>query len=759
MFHDSGTGSLRAEYLRKAIENIKARQAVLPTLTLLKGILDAYGSEPLPVLAGADGVATGVLLLNAVLEDIRMFKTAFSASGAGGAEVVAVDDVLCQSGKTYLEHIKARFEFMAFVLRQQSLLLSIEQVSFLWDECVEQALSTAESDRCLLWFTSACLTIGKREGGDAAVDVAITPEIVQYVFSAKMSNPVFLHKLGAQGFFCFRTYFLFVNARASKLVRGSSIVHEDFTVMDWDLYGVEQLWTIVLNTRSEDVAGSAVDFLTMLRHRLSKSLLPEMAARRKADFIRCISTVAEAADQAVLDADAILRTQRCLRMVSALLDESEADAKAFGIHPHAVNLGDKLELSFNSNLSYDGSTIVVRKATFAVYTKERGCDLKNAVAKAIGVPVDAFRVLLHGRELTGPLLGKTLAELHVHAATNLFASNLVKPTAPKAGSAGAPAEVVPEPEDATPLLSPSTREDFPAAVLSDNDVYFRALVRLLEEDSSPELAAKAWALLCRIPTNTRILRVFESLSTGGTSLPSWDAMLQASSPYMVQYNIRVLQSLFVSADAIAAHRLSFENSRLTGTVEGRPAPAVVDAAVMEPSPKAAKIDEPFLQRFVKAGGVNQLLRCLTSTDGPVYAVLQGSTDKPSKIACTVVLQLFQQFVLAAVAQSAERQTIFALLAAVDTRVNASASPTLQFADVVAVLEAQPELVGAILNAIDFPALCDRLLGLLAIPCREDAEISILDGACCIISVLVSSCVWCCCASLNVRGSCVCLWRW
>jgi hypothetical protein len=677
VFQASGLEGLRAAYFRKAADNIVNQRAVFSSLILLRAMIEAYGQRELPSLDCSP--SADAKLLEIVLAEIPKLKASFS--------LASVDTVIGPSGRTFAQHITARFDFIEFLLSRTALTVSLSQARFLWKECVVCSVSSSERDRCLQWFTASCVALSRDSSGLDGSKLSMDGPTAAAVFDSDISDPMFLKTMGVNGFACFRVYFLYVNTVNRKISKGGQRV-DDFQVVDWSLQGLEQLWRIVLDTDSEDIAGIAVSFLTMLRQRTAVQLLAEMPAQRKGDCIRCMETIVSVTKSPTIVGSDVQRVVRSLRVIEALLDESEPDCRRLGVIPHSPSLGRKIVVSLTGFLGLP-TPVRLTRGQLVVYSKERGYDLRATVVRLFGVPDSTVQVLVHGKDITGPALGKTLEDLGLNASVGVFVRLPPKPKSNEtvqkdADPIGLPS---PSPESAAEVsVVPASREDLPAIILSDSPSYVSALMRLLECEHA-DVAEKVWSLVQRLPSSPVMLQEFR---VSGAVTPLWASMLQSRCPYTALYAVQMLEQLFVSEEDRGRHVALIQGTRLVGgTWEGRNAAVEMAPATPDVTPQTPS---EFLVQFVAENGIRKLFDCAINR-----GVLDSGSSDVMKAAHVSVLHLLQRFILAALSDA----SLLSLTADVQPRIGLI--PVLSNAVVAAALGNRSN---EILALLDLPRLAN-----------------------------------------------------
>ncbi|VIO89329.1 Uncharacterized protein BM_BM2 [Brugia malayi] len=153
---------------------------------------------------------------------------------------VAVEDasVLVLVGRyTHSDNLQIRLGFLHFLLSDGQLWLMTPQANELWDALIVQ--SVFEYER----------TYGFQLFGTMQDQQDIDPKALDQLFTSRILKlPVEL--LNEEGFSCFKTFWIAINKRHSKLFQPTEGMSH-YLMCDFDLEGMDYLWEIMLQARAE----------------------------------------------------------------------------------------------------------------------------------------------------------------------------------------------------------------------------------------------------------------------------------------------------------------------------------------------------------------------------------------------------------------------------------------------------------------------------------------------------------------------------
>lgn len=219
----------------------------------------------------------------------------------------------------HLKNIRARLDFLEFVLANSSAKMTRDSVDALWDAFLTPsgAVSLASSSSsassseapvvpsapvdiatgekavqrvCLRWFYDICLDFNRSEAKILDKDVAL--HIYGRLEELCLSNTAALTDVG---FDCYARYMCCVNVHAGNFKMASLRKTTDFTVICADfnaLLGVECMWKIVFEAKVPVVAKDAMELLVKLYQNVDRKKL-DINAIQKAYVDKCMGLLRE----------------------------------------------------------------------------------------------------------------------------------------------------------------------------------------------------------------------------------------------------------------------------------------------------------------------------------------------------------------------------------------------------------------------------------------------------------------------------------
>ncbi|XP_070563005.1 ubiquitin carboxyl-terminal hydrolase 24-like isoform X2 [Ptychodera flava] len=205
---------------------------------------------------------------------VRSHKMAVTAAG----ENPLTPDTVVDSRYTHREFVSCHLRFLAFILQEGMLYLHWHRARDIWD-CLVANPDACEMDRetCFDWFTKGLCDL--------------EAETQQQLFTQKLLkfDPA---KLSLRGFACVRTFFENVNLYEHKLRKSAGSA---YVVEKLDLYGIEFMWQIALETPNEEIANIAIKHLLhMCYNNLSPRLKKDPVSLHKKFITECYKRLEEA---------------------------------------------------------------------------------------------------------------------------------------------------------------------------------------------------------------------------------------------------------------------------------------------------------------------------------------------------------------------------------------------------------------------------------------------------------------------------------
>uniref|UniRef100_A0A914X975 Ubiquitin-like domain-containing protein n=1 Tax=Plectus sambesii TaxID=2011161 RepID=A0A914X975_9BILA len=175
--------------------------------------------------------------LTAYMEKLREAQTVHPLPSS-----VDPGDFMLDGRTAHREQLRARLEFLQFVLREGRLWLMMEQAIDLWDSLVVNAVFPYDRNTGFNMFASM------QRNDD------VDPDSLVQFFETKVLHlePQLLNDAGLE---CFESFFKAVNTKENRLI---SVRAEQYFLNSTDLKGQDYLWQIILSA-SEEVSNKAIE--------------------------------------------------------------------------------------------------------------------------------------------------------------------------------------------------------------------------------------------------------------------------------------------------------------------------------------------------------------------------------------------------------------------------------------------------------------------------------------------------------------------
>eukprot|EP00753_Platysulcus_tardus_P017554 PLAT6434.1.p1 GENE.PLAT6434.1~~PLAT6434.1.p1 ORF type:complete len:2665 (+),score=1477.87 PLAT6434.1:44-7996(+) len=192
----------------------------------------------------------------------------------------------------YLAGIKARLDFLLYVLRNSVISLKEVHVDYLWNALYVNALTDGERNAFLVWLLDAVAIPTRRTytpgtGPDAgAVPNAVCAHLFDHVRRLHFAS------MTHAGYRCFEALLVAANKASSKLSTHATASGSALDVLSWPPIGLDELWDIILCCESEEVVDAAVDFTIRLTLNLRAGI--DTSAVRRAFLERAMDHMQDA---------------------------------------------------------------------------------------------------------------------------------------------------------------------------------------------------------------------------------------------------------------------------------------------------------------------------------------------------------------------------------------------------------------------------------------------------------------------------------
>ena len=520
---DNVPAEVKQEYLGKAIENIRNHKVVLTSLSTIEKVVESVynfkGNN-----AHVSGLKSTLMqnveekekLLDLVIEDVLFYKQQVANIIKDKQLGNITDSNYYFVGRSSHYHqIKNRLDFLKFCLLVSGpIVITNAQIDILWNALVVEPIMYSDSDIAFAWLEELL--------NEFSHSSPFTMESVLYIFDAKFPN-LDASTLSTGGYNCFNHFFKFVNWKKNTLHWGQT----SYSIQPAnDFVGVSTLWRIALESRNEEVGRLSIALLNDLVTRVSNTLRLQLPLIRKTYIQVCMHYLIDAYSHDPNLHKNRLRIQRCLRVLTTLLESSLSVRNAHG--------GRKGVL-WHLNLMLIGSGN--NKHTLEVYSNDTLNQLYQKIHEKTGIALNEFRVVTAGKELKGEENGNvTLKESKIDNGHALHV--ICKPAGGHSSSSSSlgsqranAAQRNNETGNSGGAANSEDDSGLPGELLNQQ-IYLDQLFSLLELDS--ETAQMSWGVLMMIPTNGKYL---QDIKTFGAN---WKVLLDSGSSFKLLYMLQII---------------------------------------------------------------------------------------------------------------------------------------------------------------------------------------------------------------------------
>jgi len=442
----------RKEYAQQCVDNLKAQRSVFQSLRLLRRVVDLFSVSGTSAIV--DALDEQAHLLDMFFQALRRYHVSAVAKLQAAGRVASADEVVVTDGVAHLRQVNVRFDFLYFILKCSSLVLSTEQALLLWDCMVVDACTPEEQRSALDWLRRACTSQGHGyttlgEGTAAAL------------FTTRMITGNAQCPHTKTGLECLFAYFVLVNEAAGRLKRVGRVKKQaQLQVMPDELVGLRALWAFALEAADQSVADTAIGHLNQVYSCLGDSIADRAAEVQQSYIQACmaelktphadpVGTADTATDggasstsasggattgtTAAARAGDVNQTRlRALSLLQTLLHESELRG-APGPRAHGARLrGPAIKVRVNNKIRRTALHVGMVDAT--VHGNTTVWELRYMLQKMTGdrVPADSIRLYFRARELRERANATTMTELKVREGSTFISLKAPPPRVAKA---------------------------------------------------------------------------------------------------------------------------------------------------------------------------------------------------------------------------------------------------------------------------------------------------------------------------------------
>ena len=510
--------SQRIPFIFRCLQFIKQNNSVSACLSLCRKILTVFAQQQ-SVDSVIQNLNTSEPLLPLIFSALREYKLHIKKLiRENQLDPASLDLNTCN------EQIRARLEFLEFVLLNSNLELDKPLTLELWKTLVLDVIHPEERDYPLHWFKS--LNQQNMSGQ------AFSSEIGQYIF-LELSHDLDFPNLRENEFQFLEFFFRDSNIRESRFYLSGTKEPKKLLTTSFNLIGVDIIYRIALEAKNEEVGTKAISLLNTSFNHVCESLeekFPEQRVLYLQSWMEHLRSFYQKLD--VNPEQSVLAITRCLSLFKLFIEEYEIK---FGLgsekHGAFQDAPQDQELVVKATVIRGGSN------NLKLELKMKKTDLVGTLRQEIAresKSEDLGRLVHSGAQLVDDDL--TLAEANIH--------EMVWVVGKKPG---------PENDQLKKLnLSQLDQPDLlPSRILSKELIFFD-LLRV------PVLADKAWDLLMLLPTHTQYLAAF-------TEFPdqvNWATQLPSDSTHLLLYSLQVIYSLIKPQNLDSNWRQRYLNTHL-----------------------------------------------------------------------------------------------------------------------------------------------------------------------------------------------------
>eukprot|EP01119_Soliformovum_irregulare_P016659 TRINITY_DN4860_c0_g1_i1.p1 TRINITY_DN4860_c0_g1~~TRINITY_DN4860_c0_g1_i1.p1 ORF type:complete len:2591 (-),score=801.00 TRINITY_DN4860_c0_g1_i1:32-7804(-) len=232
-------------------------------------------------------------LLDIFFSEIRQFK---DLALQIAASVVDKDrynlNYMSLGGRlSFFEEISRRLKFLLFILQNFGEMLHINRYELLWECCIDDAITAAESDECYTWFIEGRKTL------IPDTYVAIDDENAIQMFTRRIlrMDPKTMTPVA---FRLFTRYFCDTNIKKGRIMCRDSAKDDEFELNDLHPEGYTFIWKVLQEASHPEIVKEAMNFLIKLQDSISPHLIQSYGRYTLRDqFIRLCMSYLDAATQ------------------------------------------------------------------------------------------------------------------------------------------------------------------------------------------------------------------------------------------------------------------------------------------------------------------------------------------------------------------------------------------------------------------------------------------------------------------------------
>ncbi|XP_071800380.1 ubiquitin carboxyl-terminal hydrolase 24-like isoform X2 [Asterias amurensis] len=614
--------TVKQKYISKCVGDIKKGLLVVPALRQLHSITKGITKQSYTKDKGLPQE------LNRTYDIIKLTTQSllkYHKMAVSSLEGIPLEPQTMMDGRySHEEYVDVHLRFLAFILQEGALYLHWHRARDIWD-CLVANPDACELDKetCFEWFR-----IGLTD---------LEPETQMQLFKEKLLklDPT---TLSPTGFECVKPFFESINMNNHCLKKTSS----GLVVEKLELYGLDFMWQIALETTSEEIADQAIRHLMKMCYtNLSPKLKKDPVALHKSFIAECYRRLELASITIGGTAIAFVISQATKTLTAATVPEvatlpsPSRSAKLLVIErllklaeTYITTVEDQ-HLSPRTILphgaSYQGHPITMQvtcdspKYDFVLvgHGNETLQSVRQRIAHRMRTTVENIQIAANDRMLTSSKYPKLLRQLEFEDQQLLTVKQLgatvsrMDESIPFTGRQSYMAEV---------------ERSLPGVVMAMGGQVFEMLYQLAELEGS-RLTERVRNLLMLIPTDPTVQEALDSIcrQSEGTSVDWGDG---SSSPK--ETTKATLDSLFkTNSQSMSAFRLLYNLEVLSS----RLVPSLQEDKATQMSAQT------FRENFLNAGGLSLVISVLQRESIP------QDMDEETRRGCYIICLHLARFLL------------------------------------------------------------------------------------------------------------------
>ena len=319
----------RIDFIQKTLGNIERNRCMAWSCELLQSLLDSFNMNSAPGTESRCSII-GLFyseIISALLKSFILRKkqlvdliSSYSCIDLGSSlsdlhseqqqmlESVVNESVFCrEEGKTYLNEIRIKLDFLKYIYRQSAEFFSIKHLQVIWKVLVLEAVTQGEADTVFQWLTSLIIH-------SESYALSIENLINIFVGFILVLDPR-VYTVGA--YKCYERYFLYLNGLYSML--NIQEYQNSFTVSNMELMSIDHLWQIVLSATKQPVFAESSNFLNKLYTRCKISALKA----HQSFLSTCLSHISSSIPYISTEIGQV-KTSRCITLIKDLINTPDA---------------------------------------------------------------------------------------------------------------------------------------------------------------------------------------------------------------------------------------------------------------------------------------------------------------------------------------------------------------------------------------------------------------------------------------------------